>query len=81
MGEWKAPRSLRVRQALRVELEELALRERRTLGNIGEILLECGLEQVKAAGSVERMLSMAGSSSLRESCLDTVQTSFRRRSR
>jgi hypothetical protein len=81
MGEWKAPLSLRIRQALRVELEELALRERRTLGNIGELLLECGLEQLKAAGSLERMLSMLDGRSVRESRSNAVQTSFRTRSK
>lgn len=44
MGEWKAPLSLRVRQALRAEMEEFAARERRTLGNIGELLLEWSIE-------------------------------------
>ena len=56
MGEWKAQISLRVRQALRTELEEFAARERRTLGNIGELILEWGFEQLKAAGSTERLL-------------------------
>ena len=56
MGEWKAPLSLRVRQALRLELEEIAARERRTLGNIGELILEWGVEQLKAAGSTEKLL-------------------------
>jgi len=40
MGEWKAPLSLRVRRELRLELEEAAAKERRTLGNVGELLLE-----------------------------------------
>jgi len=39
MGEWKAQLSLRVRQ-LRRELEEWAFKERRKLGNVGEVLLE-----------------------------------------
>jgi hypothetical protein len=56
MGEWKAQISLRVRQALRAELEELAVRERRKLGNIAELILEWGFEQLKAAGSTERLL-------------------------
>jgi len=56
MGEWKAQISLRVRQALRSELEELASRERRKLGNITELILEWGFEQLKAAGSTERLL-------------------------
>lgn len=56
MGEWKAPLSLRVRQALRAELEQFAARERRTLGNIGELILEWAFEQLKTAGSTERLL-------------------------
>ncbi len=56
MGEWKAQLSLRVRQALRAELEEFAAREKRKLGNIGELILEWGFEQLKAAGSTERLL-------------------------
>jgi hypothetical protein len=59
MGEWKAQLSLRVRQQLRRDLEEVAERERRKLGNIGELLLEWGLEQLKAAGSTERLLKFA----------------------
>lgn len=56
MGEWKAQISLRVRQALRAELEEFAAREKRKLGNVGEVLLEWALEQLKAAGSIDRLL-------------------------
>jgi hypothetical protein len=56
MGEWKAQISLRVRQALRAELEECASREKRKLGNIAELILEWGFEQLKAAGSTDRLL-------------------------
>lgn len=56
MGEWKAQISLRVRQALRAELEEFAARERRRLGNLGELLVEWAYEQLKEAGSTERLL-------------------------
>ena len=56
MGEWKAQLSLRVRQALRAELEEFAARERRKLGNVAEVILEWGFEQLKAAGSIDRRL-------------------------
>jgi len=45
-----------VRQALRTELEEFAAREKRKLGNVSEILLEWSFEQLKAAGSVDRLL-------------------------
>jgi hypothetical protein len=56
MGEWKAQISLRVRQALRAELEKFAARERRKLGPLSEVILEWGFEQLKAAGSIERLL-------------------------
>ena len=56
MGEWKAQLSLRVRQALRAELEQFAARERRKLGNIGEVILEWAFEQLTAVGSTERLL-------------------------
>ncbi|MHB8527251.1 MAG: hypothetical protein ACYDD2_13980 [Candidatus Acidiferrales bacterium] len=56
MGEWKAPLSLRIRRDLRAELEGFAARERRTLGNVGELILEWGLEQLKTAGSTEQLL-------------------------
>jgi hypothetical protein len=61
MGEWKAPLSLRIRRDLRTELEQLAARERRTLGNIGELLLEWSVEQLKAAGSMDRLLKSKAS--------------------
>jgi hypothetical protein len=56
MGEWKVQIGLRVRQALRSELEEFAAREKRKLGNVGEIILEWGFEQLRAAGSIDRLL-------------------------
>ena len=56
MGEWKAQISVRVRQALRAELEEFAAREKRKLGNLGEVILEWAFEQLKVAGSTERLL-------------------------
>ena len=56
MGEWKVQLGLRVRQALRIELEEFAAREKRKLGNVGEVILEWGFEQLKAAGSIDRLL-------------------------
>jgi len=57
MGEWKAQLSLRVRQDLRREMEELAARERRTLGNLGEILVSWAVEQLRVAGSTEKLFS------------------------
>jgi len=56
MGEYKVQLGLRVRQALRVELEEFAVREKRKLGNVGEVILEWGFEQLKKAGSIDRLL-------------------------
>jgi hypothetical protein len=56
MGEWKAQLSLRVRQLLRTELEAFAAGEKRKLGNVGEVLLEWSFDQLKAAGSIDRLL-------------------------
>ena len=56
MGEWKAPLSLRVRQELRTGLEEAAARDKRTLGNLGEVLLEWSFQQLQVVGSTERLL-------------------------
>jgi hypothetical protein len=56
MGEWKAQVGLRVRQALREEMESFAASENRKLGNVGEVLLEWGFDQLKAAGSTMRLL-------------------------
>jgi hypothetical protein len=56
VGIWKAQISLRIRQEVRRELEEFAAKERRTLGNLGEILVEWAFEQLKFAGSTERLL-------------------------
>jgi len=56
LGEWKAQISLRVRQDLRCELEGVAERERRKLGNVAEALLEWAALQLRVAGSVERLL-------------------------
>jgi len=59
MGEWKVPISIRARQALRAEMEEFAAREHRKLGNLGELLLEWGFAQLKAAGSTGRLLKVS----------------------
>ncbi len=56
MGEWKAQVSFRVRPALREELLAFAAQEKRSLGNLGELILEWGFEQLKALGSTNRLL-------------------------
>jgi hypothetical protein len=58
MGEWKAQLSLRVRQDLRRDMETFADKERRKLGNVGEVLLEWAWEQLQAAGSIDRLLKL-----------------------
>jgi hypothetical protein len=40
MGEWKAQVGVRIRRALRVEIEEFAAKERRTMSNVSESFLE-----------------------------------------
>ena len=57
MGEWKAQISLRVRQDLRREMEEFAMKERRKLGNLAELILEWAFEQLKVAKSTNRLLT------------------------
>ena len=59
MGKWKAPLSLRVRQEFTRELEEAAAKERRTLGNLGALLLEWAYEQFRVAGSTDRSSTRA----------------------
>ena len=56
MGEWRIQVSVRVRPALRAELEKYAAKERRSLGNLGAVILEWAFEQLKVAGSTERLL-------------------------
>ena len=56
MGEWKVQVSIRVRQALRAELEEFAVREKRKMGNLAELILEWGFEQLKKAGSSHQLM-------------------------
>jgi hypothetical protein len=40
MGEWKTALSLRVRQSLKDDLQRIADREYRKLGNLGKLLME-----------------------------------------
>jgi hypothetical protein len=56
MGEFKAQVSFRVRQAFRDELAKFAAHEKRTLGNLGGLILEWGFEQLKAVGSTDQLL-------------------------
>jgi hypothetical protein len=56
MGEWKTALSIRVRQSLKDDLQKIADREYRKLGNLGELLMEWSYEQLIAAGSTERLL-------------------------
>ena len=57
MGEWKAQLSLRAKQSLRIEMEEIAARERRTLGNLGEILMSWAVEQLREAGNTTKLFN------------------------
>jgi len=57
MGEWKVQVSIRVPVQLRTELEALAKREHRTLGNLGMILLAWASEQLRTAGSTMNLLN------------------------
>ena len=56
MGEWKTALSIRVRRSLKDDLQKIADREYRKLGNLGELLMEWSYEQLVAAGSSETLL-------------------------
>jgi hypothetical protein len=58
MGEWKAQISLRVSQDLRRELESIAERERRKLGNVAEVLIEWAVLQLRVAGTIDRLMKV-----------------------
>jgi len=55
MGEWKASVTIRIRPSLRSDLITFAENEHRSLGNLGAILLEWAFEQLKTAGSTNRL--------------------------
>jgi hypothetical protein len=56
MGEWKANVTIRIRPSSRDELLEFAVREQRSIGNVGAVVLEWGLKQLKTVGSTEQLL-------------------------
>jgi hypothetical protein len=56
MGIWKLGCSIRLRPETKAALEEFAIRERRTFGNLGAVLLEWALGELQKAGSTERLL-------------------------
>jgi hypothetical protein len=58
MGEWKTQLSLRVSQDFRREFEAFAEKERRKPSNMGNELLMWAFEQLKAAGSLTRLLNL-----------------------
>lgn len=55
MGQWKVTLTMRLRPELKDGLADVANREHRTLGNLGEILMEWAFEQLRIAGSTERL--------------------------
>ena len=57
MTEWKASITLRIPPTIREELEEVAAKEKRSLGNLGSVLLEWATQQLRTVnGSTERLL-------------------------
>jgi hypothetical protein len=56
MGEWKVQVSFKIPPDLHRELEEAAVRGRRTLGNFGRLLIEWAFERHKELGSSEKLL-------------------------
>ena len=67
MGEWKIALSIRVRQSLKDDLQKIADREYRKLGNLGELLMEWFYEQLIAAGSTAKLLKRKVRSSAQRS--------------
>jgi len=59
MGVWKVAVTLRMRVDLRAEMIAFAEGEKRSLGNLGAILLEWSFEQLKAAGSTTRLFGQS----------------------
>lgn len=57
MGVWKTQVSFRVREDLRAEMIQFAESEKRSLGNLGAILLEWSFERLKAAGSTHELFA------------------------
>jgi hypothetical protein len=56
MGEWKTGVNIRIREEMRREMVEFAQRERRSLGNLGAVLLEWSFELLKSAGSTHELM-------------------------
>lgn len=56
MGVWKTTVTMRIQPDLKDELVKVAAREKRSLGNLGGILLEWALEQLQSVGSTDRLL-------------------------
>jgi hypothetical protein len=56
MGEWKTQLSIRVSQDFRRAFEAFAEKERRKTSAMADIVLTWAFEQLKAAGSIERLL-------------------------
>ena len=56
MGEWKVTVTMRIRQALRADLEQCAARERRSLGSVVELLVEWAFAQLQTAGTLTHLL-------------------------
>lgn len=59
MGVWKANCTIRLGPETKADLEEFAKREMRTLGNLGEVLLEWSFAQLKAVGLTSRLLKVS----------------------
>jgi hypothetical protein len=66
MGVWKAEVSFRIGHDLRRELQGIAEQERRTLGNVGAVLIEWAVAQFHYAGSIDRLLKIQLSSKKEE---------------
>jgi hypothetical protein len=56
MGEWKVNLNLRITVQRKAQLQEIADREKRSLGNLGNLLVEWATDQLVGFGSTEKLL-------------------------
>src|SRR6267154_6362192 len=56
MGEWKVNLNLRIDVQCKARLQEIADREKRSLGNLGYLLMEWATDQLVGFGSTEKLL-------------------------
>ena len=74
--EKKTPLSLKIRPELKRGLDGYAKAEKRSPGNLGEVLLEWSFEQLQAAGDTVRLMRSPGVPKSRRVSLETQEQLF-----